>query len=66
MRGPKNLEFLKLSIRLSSSIYKRVSVLASPSSPVSFSFDNLFTALQDLSPHLVARSVLVGDFNINF
>ena len=67
LRGQNNLEFLSLSIRLSSSVYKHcVSVLyRPPSSPVSF-FDNLCTTLQHLSPHFFTSFVLVGDFNINF
>ena len=63
LRGPNNLEFLSLSIRLSFSVYKHcVSVLyRPPSSPVSF-FDNLCTTLQHLSPHFFTSFVLVGDF----
>ena len=61
------LELLSISVSSNHSSGKHcISVLyRPPSSSVSF-FDNLHSALQELSPHSYSSFVLIGDFNINF
>ena len=65
--GPRNLEFLALSVT-SVSVSNKFCICLfyrPPSSPVSI-FDNLCTTLQMVNPTQFSTFLLLGDFNVNF